>query len=327
MTSLLTTLALAGLPALTALTLATMPVAAMAGTPGSLNTAGSVETAETTGTLARTKIVKTTNSLGNEGHTAPNTSNKASTAPAAAPAAGPPSDSPPRASIKTTIGAPPSAFEAASGVSASGHWLFVGSAGFPWSTLRLQLGTHSGFSPLIELQSARLRRWRPAIGFATHWLHRPRLRISGEWLFGWLIQTGDLPRRGPNAELRVRIAAPFRRLAPYLMVGSQSTLLANRTTISRADGAQTSWSFDGEWTGFATLGLVLAIKKRVGLDLGIDMTFYDVPNTQTIPGAHLGLIIGGFRRTRNAQDHRVLGRPAESAIIAQKDATRGKPSP
>jgi len=201
--------------------------------------------------------------------------------------------------IHGKIGVEPSTFEVAQGVSSEGRWAASISGGYPWSALRVQLGLRHGLSPLFEVQMALARRWRPAFGLAMLWLDRPRLRISGEGLVGWLFQSGELARRGPNAELRVRIAVPMRRLAPYLMLGSQHTLLTDRTTIIRPGGEERSLSLDGEWTGWATVGLAFAINKRVGIDLGVDLTWVDAPETIAIPGAHAGLIIGGFRQTRS----------------------------
>jgi len=198
--------------------------------------------------------------------------------------------------LHARIGVEPSAFEAASGVSSSGRWLASATAGYPWWGVRLQLGFRHGLSPLVEVQTALARRWRPAAGLSMLWVNLPRLRIGGEALLGWLFQAGELGRRGPNAELRVRVAAPLRRLAPYIMLGSQHTLLADRTTVIRASGEERSWSLRGEWTGWGTVGVAVPITRRVGLDLGVDLTWVDAPETIVIPGAHGGIIIGGFRQ-------------------------------
>lgn len=208
-----------------------------------------------------------------------------------------PSGAPPaKSAARRGVGIEPTAFQAASGVSSEGRWLVNVSAGYPWWAARMQLGLRHGLSPLFEVQTARFRRWRPAVGLAMLWLERPRARISGEALFGWLVQGGELARRGANVELRIRAAFPFRRVAPYVMAGSQHTLLADRTTIIRATGESRSWSLRGEWTGWGTVGLIAAVSQNVGLDFAVDLTWVDAPGTVAIPGAHAGLIIGGLRR-------------------------------
>lgn len=206
--------------------------------------------------------------------------------------------------LRARIGVEPSAFEGASGVSSEGRWLASATAGYPWWGVRLQLGLRHGLSPLVEVQTALARRWRPAAGLSMLWVNLPRLRIGGEALLGWLFQSGELGRRGPNAELRVRIAAPLRRLAPYIMLGSQHTLLADRTTVIRAAGEERSWSLRGEWTGWGTVGVAVPITRRVGLDFGVDLTWVDAPETIAIPGAHGGIIIGGFRQEPGASKKR-----------------------
>jgi hypothetical protein len=216
-----------------------------------------------------------------------------------------PSDAPPpKSAARRGVGIEPTAFQAASGVSSEGRWLVNVSAGYPWWAARMQLGLRHGLSPVFEVQTARFRRWRPAVGLAMLWLERPRARISGEALFGWLVQGGELARRGANVELRVRAAFPLRRVAPYVMAGSQHTLLADRTTIIRASGESREWSFRGEWTGWGTVGLIAAVSQNVGLDFAVDLTWVDAPATVAIPGAHAGLIIGGLRRDGGKRSRR-----------------------
>lgn len=221
--------------------------------------------------------------------------------------------------LRARIGVEPSAFEGASGVSSEGRWLASATAGYPWWGVRLQLGLRHGLSPLVEVQTALARRWRPAAGLSMLWVNLPRLRIGGEALLGWLFQSGELGRRGPNAELRVRIAAPLRRIAPYIMLGSQHTLLADRTTVIRASGEERSWSLRGEWTGWGTVGVAVPITRRVGLDLGVDLTWVDAPETIAIPGAHGGIIIGGFRQDPGASKQRRSRSESQSQTRRTRD--------
>ncbi|MBK8262231.1 MAG: hypothetical protein IPK80_12955 [Nannocystis sp.] len=193
----------------------------------------------------------------------------------------------------------PAAVEAASGVSKPGRWLTNVSAGYPWWSARLQLGLPRGLSPLLEVNTALGRRWRPAVGLATLWVSRPHLRIGGEALFGWLLQGGDLYRVGPNVELRLRLAVPLRRAVPYVVLGSQHTLLSERFTTEREGGSTTRQiRLGGEWMGWASLGLIVAATPRLGIDFGVDLTGADSLRAPSIPGAHFGLVFGDYRRQR-----------------------------
>ncbi|MEZ4450479.1 MAG: hypothetical protein R3B09_13450 [Nannocystaceae bacterium] len=190
----------------------------------------------------------------------------------------------------------PVAYQAATGVSSARRWQVGLQGGFPWWGARAQLGLGHGFSPSLDLQIARFRRFRPAVGIAHTWVDHGRLRISGEVLLGWLFQIGDLARRGPNVELRVRVALALRRASPYLMLGSQSTLLADRTTIDGIAGTSRAWSLRGEWTGWATLGVMVAATYDVALDFGLDAAWVDAASgAPAIPGAHFGVHFGGPR--------------------------------
>ncbi len=193
----------------------------------------------------------------------------------------------------------PVAAQAASGVSGEGRWLVGASAGYPWSGLRAQLGLRHGLSPLVEVDTALGRRWRPAAGLAMLWVSRARLRIGGEALFGWLLQGGELRRFGPSAELRVRIAVPLGRAVPYAVVGTQHTLLADRTRTERLDGSRsTEIQLDGEWMGRATIGLMVAASHRLAIDFGLDLTGTDGLRVPSIPGAHFGIVFGDHQRRR-----------------------------
>lgn len=185
-------------------------------------------------------------------------------------------------------------FDLVGGGSRRGDWAVELSAGFPWQRLRGQLGVGWGLTPIVELDSVLGRRFRPALGLGLRWLDRPHARITGEVLLGWDWQlTPELSRRGPNGELRVRMAFPVRRVAPYLVLGTRHTLLMDRTTVVAAGGDERSWSARQAWTLWGSLGLAIAINDHVGLDLGLDFPWVDPP-TPSIPGAHVGLILGGW---------------------------------
>lgn len=177
-------------------------------------------------------------------------------------------------------------------------WAAAVQGGFPWSGVRGQIGLGPrGLAIGLDLEAARFRRFRPALLIALRWVDRPRVRVTGELLLGWLVQVGALERRGPNAELRVRVAFPTGRVAPYLMAATGHTLLTDRLTIITADGETRDLSFRHEWLPRASVGLAVAITRSLGLEAGVDLAWYDAPSkTPSIPGFHLGLAFGGGSR-------------------------------
>jgi hypothetical protein len=177
-------------------------------------------------------------------------------------------------------------------------WATALQGGFPWSSIRGQVGLGPrGLAIGLDLETARFRRFRPALLIALRWVDRPRVRVTGELLLGWLVQIGELARRGPNAELRLRVAFPVGRVAPYLLLATSHTLLTDRVTINTSDGETRDLSFRHEWLPRASLGLAVAISRAIGLEAGVDLAWYDAPSaTPSIPGFHLGLAFGGGAR-------------------------------
>lgn len=177
-------------------------------------------------------------------------------------------------------------------------WATALQGGFPWSSIRGQVGLGPrGLAIGLDLETARFRRFRPALLIALRWVDRPRVRVTGELLLGWLVQIGELARRGPNAELRLRVAFPVGRVAPYLLLATSHTLLTDRVTINTSDGETRDLSFRHEWLPRASLGLAVAISRSIGLEAGVDLAWYDAPSaTPSIPGFHLALAFGGGAR-------------------------------
>ncbi|PRP90436.1 hypothetical protein ENSA5_65280 [Enhygromyxa salina] len=186
-------------------------------------------------------------------------------------------------------------FDLVGGGGRPGDWAVELSGGWPWQRLRAQMSFAHGLTPLVELETALGRRWRPAVGLGLRWVDRPHVRLSGEVLFAWLFVTPEaVAKRGPQGELRLRLAFPVRRVAPYLTLGSRSTALVDRRRIEGATGIETSRSARHNWTGWATVGLAIAITEQVGVELGVDYPWVDYP-TIPIPGFHAGLLLGDFR--------------------------------
>lgn len=187
-------------------------------------------------------------------------------------------------------------FDLAGGGARPGDWAVELSGGWPWSRVRAQVGLAHGLTPLVELETALGRRFRPALGLGLRWVDRPHVRLSGEVLFAWLfVNVPELRKRGPQGELRLRLAFPVRRVAPYLTLGTRHTLLTDRSSIERLAGTDITRSYRHNWTGWASLGVVVAITEQVGIELGMDYPWVDSP-TFPIPGFHAGVMFGDIRR-------------------------------
>lgn len=214
------------------------------------------------------------------------------------PTATPPPSPAPAAASRWTRFVSAAAFDPVGGGSRRGAWAGEAYGGYPWLGARGQVGVGPrGLAVGVDVEAARLRRFRPAVLLALRWVDRPRVRLSGEVLLGYLVQTGELARRGPNAELRIRLAFPTGRAAPYVMLGTAHTLLADRTTLITAAGEAKDLSFRHEWMPRATLGVAVAITREIGLDVGVDLAWFAAPaKIPSIPGIHLGLVFGGGRR-------------------------------
>lgn len=176
-----------------------------------------------------------------------------------------------------------------------GAWGVSLQGGFPFFTLRAQLGVAPGLASLAEVETALGRRFTASLGLSLAWLRRPRIRLSGEVLLGWMLQETELPRRGPSGELRLRLAVPTRWVVPYLVLGTRHAFLPSRTRIERESGTDTLWSIRHEWTPTASLGLGIHVHRRVGLDVGADYGWVDAPGSVALPGFHLGVHVGGGR--------------------------------
>ena len=209
------------------------------------------------------------------------------------PAASPPD---PRLARRTRF-AEAAAFDiVGTGARRRGAWAAGVQLGYPWFGLRAQVGVVPRLALLLEVETAMARRWRPALGLSLRWVDRKHVRLGGEVLLGWLVQGEPLDRRGPSGELRMRLAIPIGRVAPYLSVGTQHAVLPDRTRIVGVGGTDTQWSARHEWTPKASLGVAITFTRRIGIDLGIDLAWVDAPRTIALPGLHFGLLFGAGPR-------------------------------
>lgn len=184
---------------------------------------------------------------------------------------------------------------AVGGAPAKGDYVLSLQGGWPFTTARAQIGLNKRLALLAEVESVFFLRNRPMLGVGMRWVDKPNFRITGDALFGWLFQNAEEIRRGPNAELRIRMAIPLKRFVPYMMLGTRHAFLPDLTTVERASGTDSFWTVRHEWTPWATLGLGFALTRKWGIDLGIDAGWVDAPTTIAIPGIHAGIHYGGGR--------------------------------
>lgn len=189
-------------------------------------------------------------------------------------------------------------YDVVGGGARRGNWAAIAYGGTPWVGLRALVGVGPrALTVGVDVETARFRRLRAGVLIALRWVDRPRVRLTGETVVGYMTQGGELARRGANAEFRVRLAFPSGRVAPYLMVATAHTLLMDRTIVETAAGETRDLSVRHEWTPRATIGLAVAITRSIGLEAGVDLFWYDAPGrTPSLPGIHVGLAFGGGAR-------------------------------
>ncbi len=174
----------------------------------------------------------------------------------------------------------------------AGAWAARATGGYPWSRAHVACGLSGGWTALAGYQTALLRRHQATLGVERRWIDR-RWLVSGAVVGGYLYQGGTLARSGPTAEAIIR-AGRTGRVMPYLALGTQGTLSPQRIRLVTAAGDERSIDLLGELTLTGTLGGAMQLSDRVGLDVGLDMDWVDVPSI-SIPGIHLGLTVGGDR--------------------------------
>jgi hypothetical protein len=190
----------------------------------------------------------------------------------------------------------PATFDVVGGGSPEGAWAIGASGGYPWSSLRGQLGMRGGLTPLVSLETALFRRWEPTLGVSGRILDRPRGRLSAEVQIGWTIVTGEVPKNGPRALARLRLMGILGRVAPWLSVATGHTVYVDETIRVTATGEESELSARHEWAPVIEAGVAVAITKHVGLELGFDWHFVGAPDRFALPGLHLGVQVGAGKR-------------------------------
>lgn len=165
--------------------------------------------------------------------------------------------------------------------------------GWPRLSLRGQVGAGHRLAPLIEIEATPSWRVEPAVGVGVSLVRRRRGRLSAEVLVGGHAQHGALAQRGPSAAARLRVMGTAPRLGLWFAVGTRHTLLLDRTTVRSAEGTEVSWSARHRWSPHFAGGVVWALHRNVGLEVGLDWTLVDVGVVAvSLPGFHVGLQFG-----------------------------------
>lgn len=175
----------------------------------------------------------------------------------------------------------------------TGVWDIGLSTGFPWTRARLQRGATGGWTPFVEFDTARWVRSRPAVGISLPWIDR-RWRLSGELTAGFLRQTGDLSLQGPSASAALRTGRTEGRVLPYFHAGIEPTVLVDRVIVDTQSGEEITYDSEVTWTLTGALGVGIPLSERLGMDVGLDIPWVDVPKV-SLPGLHIGLQLGGPR--------------------------------
>jgi len=179
-----------------------------------------------------------------------------------------------------------------SGAPDTHQWTLLIQGGFPWQSLRGQWGASAQVAVTAEVQSALGRRWVPAVGVSTTLLRTPTWRMSAEVLGGALLQGGVLRRRAAHLEGRFRVAVTG-AVVPYLLLRSAHGVQAHRDIIRSAEGERRTLTWQHLWSPGFTLGLGVPLTPAIGLDVGVDIN--QIEGAFSIPGAHVGLHLGGAR--------------------------------
>lgn len=187
------------------------------------------------------------------------------------------------------------ALEGVGGTPAKNAVVLTAMGGWPFSSLRAQVGLTHRLALESEVESVVGLRYRPMLGVGMRLANATHLRVTGDALIGWLFQRGEEIRRGPNCEIRLRVAIPMRRFVPYVVLATRHAFLPDLTIIERASGEDRTWSVRHEWTPWGTLGVGFGISRWFGIDVGLDYGWVDAPTSVALPGIHLGLHFGEIR--------------------------------
>ena len=193
-------------------------------------------------------------------------------------------------------GGDPVTFDVVGGGSPPAAWAVGLTGGYPWSSLRLQVGLPGGVTPVVSVETAVFRRWEPTAGVSGRFLDGPKGRLSGEILLGWTIEAGEVRRNGPRILGRLRAMAITGRAGPYVALATGHTLYFDDVVTRTRDGDTTERTVSHQWAPVIEAGVAVAILKNVGIEVGFDWHLVGLPDALALPGVHLGVQFGAGRR-------------------------------
>lgn len=182
------------------------------------------------------------------------------------------------------------AFDVVGGGSRSGTWGLRVQGGYPWQSLQVQVGLPGTWTPILELNSALFQRNQFLGGVALRWIDGRHFRLTGEVLLGYLFQFGELAQQGAVLNFRLRAMYRWSRLAVFLRIDTNNTLLINRKVLDTEQGTETSTSYGFRCSPWASAGVAFRLTERISIDLEFAWPWIDAP-TIPIPGLSVGLHI------------------------------------
>ena len=184
-------------------------------------------------------------------------------------------------------------FDIVGGGSTRGGIAAAVTGGYPWSSVRVQVGLPGGVTPIIAVDTALFRRWEPTAGVGGRFVDTPRGRFSGEVLLGWTIDAGEVPANGPRVVGRLRVMGKAGRVAPWGAIATAHTLFFDDVVTQTAGGDFTERSVRHQWAPVIEVGVAVAIGRNIGFELGFDWHLVGAPDAFALPGLHIGVQFGG----------------------------------
>lgn len=185
--------------------------------------------------------------------------------------------------------------DALGGASAPGDWVVSLEAGFPTLGARAQVGLPLwGLSAVGQVSTTvRTDTWALA-GASRLWVQRPRLTLGGELLVGGTVRGGELGRRGPALSATLRLARGHGRVVPALSLTSRHVLLTDVTELQTAEGLELTRARSAAWSPQASVDVGVGVCPGFAVSGGLTLPWFDPPGF-SLPGAHITLIVGGWR--------------------------------
>jgi len=193
------------------------------------------------------------------------------------------------------MGPPDPHLDALAGASDLGDWAVSLEAGFPFFGARGQVALPwAGLNAVGSVNSALFTDTWALGGVSRRWVDTHRVVLSGEILVGGTIRSGDLSRRGPASQTTLRLARGHGRVVPALTLSSRHVLLTDVQEIQTTEGDLVQRSRSIAWSPVASFDVGVGVCPGFAVSAGLDVPWFDPPGF-SLPGAHINLIVGGWK--------------------------------